>query len=130
MDKNGKFKEEHCDDAEGLLSLYEASFLRKHGEDILEEALAFSKGNLKKLAPTLGLSPLGKQVTHALEQPLHRGFPRLEARFYMSIYQQIETRNDTLLRLAKLDYNLLQLLHKQELTEVTGYRILLIYIYM
>ena len=118
MDNHGKFKEEHCNDAAGLLNLYEAAFLRKHGEDILEEALAFTKGNLMRMAPHLS-STLGKQVKHALEQPLHRGHPKLEARHYISIYEQMETKNETLLRLAKLDYNLLQILHKQELSEIT-----------
>lgn len=67
---NGKFKESLSDNVTGLLNLYEASHVRTHGEDILEEALAFSTAHLESAAPHLK-SPLSKQVTHALEQSLH-----------------------------------------------------------
>ncbi|KAM3282965.1 hypothetical protein P3S67_026610 [Capsicum chacoense] len=42
LDENGKLKESLASDVLGLLSLYEASHVRTHGEDILEDALAFS----------------------------------------------------------------------------------------
>ncbi|PHT65193.1 5-epiaristolochene synthase [Capsicum annuum] len=118
QDENGKFKKSLASDVLGLLSLYEASHVRTHGEDILEDALAFSTTHLESAAPHLN-SPLREQVMHALEQSLHKGIPRVETRFFISsIYQKQETKNDVLLRFAKLDFNLLQMLHKQELAEV------------
>ncbi|KAG6389531.1 hypothetical protein SASPL_151002 [Salvia splendens] len=111
----GKFKKF---DDEGMLSLYEAANVRTHGEDVLEEALVFVKAHLESVAPFLR-SPLKEQVDHALEQCLHRGVPRVEARRYISLYEKLESRNDALLKLAKLDFNLLQMLHRQELGELS-----------
>ncbi|CAN4114294.1 unnamed protein product [Withania somnifera] len=116
---NGKFKESLANDLLGLLSLYETSHVRTHGEDILEDALTFSTTHLESAAPRLN-SPLKEQVTHALEQSLHKGIPRVETRFFISsIYDKEESKNDVLLRFAKLDFNLLQMLHVQELAEVS-----------
>ncbi|XP_015169439.1 vetispiradiene synthase 1-like [Solanum tuberosum] len=118
QDAKGKFNESLSNDIKGLLNLYEASHVRTHGEDILEEALAFSTAHLESAAPHLK-SPLSKQVTHALEQSLHKSIPRVETRYFISIYEEEEQKNDVLLRFAKLDFNLLQMLHKQELSEVS-----------
>ncbi|KAH6755661.1 hypothetical protein C2S53_010525 [Perilla frutescens var. hirtella] len=116
-DGNGKFEEGLKSDAKGLLSLYEASYLRTRGETILDDALVFATDSLKSIAPLLE-APLGKQVVHALVQSLHFGIPRIEARNFISIYEECEERNESLLRFAKLDYNLVQMLHKEELREV------------
>ncbi|KAH0711521.1 hypothetical protein KY289_007480 [Solanum tuberosum] len=121
QDGNGKFKESRAsdDDVLGLLSLYEASHVRTHGEDILEDALVFSTTHLESATPHLN-SPLKEKVTHALEQSLHKSIPRVEAQFFISsIYEKEESKNDVLLKFAKLDFNLLQMLHKQELAEVS-----------
>ncbi|KAM3201074.1 hypothetical protein P3L10_033437 [Capsicum annuum] len=118
LDRNGKLKESLASDVLGLLSLYVASHVRIHGEDILEDALAFSTIHLESAAPHLN-SPLREQVMHSLEQSLHKGIPRIETRFFISIYEKKEIKNDMLLRFAKLDFNLLQMLHKQELAEVS-----------
>ncbi|PHT30833.1 hypothetical protein CQW23_27170 [Capsicum baccatum] len=119
LDGNGRLKESLASDVLGLLSLYEASHVRSHGEDILADALAFSITHLESAAPHLN-SPLKEQVMHALEKSLHKGIPRIEIQFFISaIYDKQETKNDMLLRFAKLDYNLLQMLHKQELAEVS-----------
>lgn len=117
-DKNGEFKKTLLTNAKGLLSLYEAAHVRKHGDDILEEALIFATFNLERITPNTLDSTLEKQVTHALMQSLHRGISRAEAHFNISIYEECGSRNEKLLRLAKLDYNLLQALHKEELSEL------------
>ncbi|KAK4482528.1 hypothetical protein RD792_009687 [Penstemon davidsonii] len=116
LDGNGKFQEELKSDVKGLLSLYEASYLRIHGENILEEALVFTTTNLKSLAPNLRTN----QVLHSLYQPLHLGNPRIESRHFISTYEENESK---LLKFAKLDYNLLQMLHKNELLEVSRDRL-------
>ncbi|KAB2630555.1 (-)-germacrene D synthase-like [Pyrus ussuriensis x Pyrus communis] len=118
-DGDGKFKESLVDDVVGLLSLYEATHLRIHGEEILDEALIFTTTNLE--SATFRLSPpLAKAVTHALNQPLRKGLPRVEARYYLSVYQELrESPNKTLLTFAKLDFNRLQRVHQKELSEIT-----------
>lgn len=121
-----KFKEENdqtfkaslLSDVSGLLSLYEATHLRIQGEDILEEALAFTTTHLESIKHSLSPS-LSKQVAHSLNQPLRKGIPRVEARYYFSIYQECDSYNKTLLTFAKLDFNLLQKLHQKELYEIT-----------
>lgn len=124
MEADGKFKECLKSYPEGLLSLYEAAHVRTQGEDILDEALAFTTCSLESITPGL-TSPLKEHVAHALEQCLQRGIPRVEACRYMSFYEEYdheETRvNDPLLRLAKFDFNLLQILHRKELSELSRY---------
>ena len=105
-------------DLPGLLALYEATHLMAHGEDILEEALAFSTAHLQSMA-TDSTHPLAAQVTHALKRPIHKCLTRVEARHYISVYQEDGPHNKTLLKLSKLDFNLLQSLHRKELSEVT-----------
>ncbi|KAH9776446.1 alpha-humulene/(-)-(E)-beta-caryophyllene synthase [Citrus sinensis] len=117
-DDKGNFKESLASDALGMLSLYEAAHLGVHGEDILDEAIAFTTTHLKSVATHLS-NPLKAQVRHALRQPLHRGLPRLEHRRYISIYQDDASHYKALLTLAKLDFNLVQSLHKKELCEIS-----------
>ncbi|KAM3304189.1 hypothetical protein P3S67_015221 [Capsicum chacoense] len=83
LDGNVKFKESLASDVLGLLSLYEASHVRTHSEDILEDTLPFSTIHLESATPHLN-SPLKEQVTHALEQSLHKGIPRIEIQFFIS----------------------------------------------
>ncbi|XP_051118396.1 (-)-5-epieremophilene synthase STPS3-like [Andrographis paniculata] len=117
-DSEGNFQESLKSDARGLLSLYEAAHLRIHGEDILDEALIFATSNLKSIKQTLD-SPLKEEVEHALVQPLHMSFPRVEAPKFISIYEKRKQNYNFLIRFAKLDYNLLQELHKKELYEIS-----------
>ncbi|KAJ0024462.1 hypothetical protein Pint_07422 [Pistacia integerrima] len=82
-DCEGKFKSSLNDDIQGLLNLYEAAYLGIHGEDLLDEALAFTTVHLKSAVSCV--SPrLAEQINHALNCPLRKGIPRLHARFYMS----------------------------------------------
>jgi hypothetical protein len=114
-DNNGEFKKTIINDVKGILSLYEASFLSVHGEQVLDEALVLTKTNLESLA--MQSSPrLAHHIRYALIRPFHKGVPRIEARKYISFYEEEESRNDTLLKFAKIDFNRVQLLHRQELS--------------
>jgi hypothetical protein len=117
MDNKENFNESLINDAQGMLSLYEAAHLRVHGEDILDEALVFTTTHLVSVASHLS-PPLATQVSHALKQPIRQGLPRLEARHYFSIYQQDDSHNKVLLTFAKLDFNQLQKLHQKEVSEI------------
>ena len=113
-DSDGKLKESLRDDVIGLQSLYEATHLRVRGEDLLDEALTFTTTHLESAANHLS-PPFSKQVRHALNQPLWKGLPRVEARHYLSLQG---SRNQTLLSFAKLDFNLLQHVHQKELSDI------------
>lgn len=112
--------------------MYEAAHLNVHGEDILEEALAFTTTHLESMVPILNKS-LKLQVNEALIHPVHKTIPRVVTRKYINIYENMESYNHLLLKFSKLDFNMLQRLHQRELREITGYTIddlTLIYIYI
>jgi (-)-germacrene D synthase len=96
-----------------MLSLYEATHLMVRGEDILEDALAFTTTHLDFVANESS-HPRAIQVKHSLRQALHKNLPRLEARSYISIYEKDPSHNENLLILAKLDFNMLQSVHQKE----------------
>ncbi|KAK9938240.1 hypothetical protein M0R45_014992 [Rubus argutus] len=117
-DNDGNFKESLVEDVLGLLSLYEATHLMTHGEELLDKALTFTTTHLE-WATHRTLNPVVlKQATHALHQPLWKGVTRLEARHYLSAYQDHNSHNETLLNFAKLDFNLLQQVHQKELSDI------------
>ncbi|KAH7859662.1 hypothetical protein Vadar_003925 [Vaccinium darrowii] len=118
-DSNGKIQESVTGDIRGMLSLYEATHLRVHGEDILDEALTFTTTHLNSALPNLSKNPLAAQVVHALNQPIHKGLTRLEAPCHISFYEQDDSHNKSLLNFAKFDFNRLQKLHQRELSEIT-----------
>ncbi|KAL9248858.1 (-)-germacrene D synthase-like protein [Drosera capensis] len=119
-DSNGKLKKSDIrKDISGLLSLYEAAHLRVHGEDILEEALEFTKTSLSSVVAANSSHPLAKLIQYALIWPVHKSVPRVSARHYISLYQELENHDETLLRFAKLDFNILQKTHQKELSGIT-----------
>nr|QLI42755.1 (-)-germacrene D synthase-like protein 2 [Nigella sativa] len=119
-DDEGRFQANLASDAQGILSLYQASYLGIGGEDIMDEALAFATKHLNLMLPHLS-SPLAVQVQHALKLPLQKSVERIEGRRYISFYQQDQSRNETLLEFAKLDFNALQRLHQNEITILTSW---------
>ncbi|XVE49792.1 hypothetical protein DITRI_Ditri01bG0110100 [Diplodiscus trichospermus] len=106
-DHKGNFEECLCKDVKGMLSLYEASRLAFEGEDLMDEALMFTRMHIPELQGEQE-NGLPEQVTHALELPLHRRMLRLEARWYIEAYSKRPAAKLTLLELAKLDFNLVQ----------------------
>ena len=103
-----------------MLSLYEAAHFLVHGEPILDEALAFTTAQLKSSATSSDLSSfLAAQVEHALKQTIRKGLPRVEAKRFISIYHEDPSHSEALLIFAKLDFNILQKLHRKEVTEAT-----------
>ncbi|GMN58877.1 hypothetical protein TIFTF001_027972 [Ficus carica] len=123
-DEAGRFKACICDDAMGMLSLYEASFHLVHGETILEEAREFSTKNLREfISQNKDENHLSKLIVHALEIPLHWRAPRLEARWFIDLYKRSHDVDSTLLDLAKLDFNWVQSIHQEELKELSRDRL-------
>nr|QJB23281.1 sesquiterpene synthase 1 [Atractylodes lancea] len=120
-DKDGALKESLKNDVQGLLELYEATYLRVPGEVILDDALGFTRTRLDDTArdPLWRNSTISTQIQEALKQPLHKRLPRLEALRYIPFYEQQASHNESLLKLAKLGFNLLQKLHKKELSQIS-----------
>ncbi|PHU01414.1 (-)-camphene/tricyclene synthase, chloroplastic [Capsicum chinense] len=87
-DENGNLKKQSiCNDTKGLLNN------NQHGEDDVTVAL----------------------VHHALELPLHWVMLRVETSWYINIYEKMPNANPLLLELAKLDFNIVQATHQQDL---------------
>nr|KYP44298.1 hypothetical protein KK1_034209 [Cajanus cajan] len=120
QDEEGKFKADISEDVQGLLSLYEASYLAFEGESLWEEANEFSRAHLMNLMKEGIEGELGEQVRYVLEGlPYHRCFARLEARRYFDTYTKMEPHHRSLLELAKLDFNMVQSTYQKELKEVS-----------
>ncbi|XP_020110405.1 alpha-humulene synthase-like [Ananas comosus] len=117
-DDKGNFAKTLSNDPRGLLSLYNAAYLGIHVEKILDEAISFSRIHLESKAKDLK-PPLANEVSRALVTPLQRRLKRLEARYYISDYEMEDKRDDAILELAKLDFNLVQSLHCEELKNIS-----------
>ncbi|CAL5352012.1 unnamed protein product [Camellia sinensis] len=118
-DKFGQFKESLSEDIKGLLSLYESSYLLMEGESILEEARDFATKHLKEYLKKRTDPNLAMLVSHALELPLHWTMPRMEARWFIDAYERRSDMNPTLLEFAKLDFNMVQAIHQEDLKHVS-----------
>ncbi|KAI3510528.1 hypothetical protein L1887_17594 [Cichorium endivia] len=116
-DKEGRFSVDLKNDLQGLLDLYEATYLSIPGEVILDDALDFSRNCLADMAKTNHV--VTTEIHEALKQPLNKRVPRLEAVRYIPFYERQTLHNDSLLKLAKLGFNLLQSLHKKEIFELS-----------
>ncbi|KAK8473951.1 hypothetical protein V6N11_008386 [Hibiscus sabdariffa] len=114
-DENGKFK---ASDIKGIISLHEATQFRIKGEVILDEALAFTKSELQSIASQPIDQHLTEYVVNALNRPYLDDLERLEARQFIYFYEKDASRNETLLKFAKYDFNWIQMLHLQELKEL------------
>jgi (S)-beta-macrocarpene synthase len=101
-----------------LLSLYNAAYLRRHGEKVLDDAISFTRRCLQHFLE-LPESPFAKEVSASLRTPLFRRVGILEARNYIPIYETEATRNKAILEFAKLNFNLQQLVFCEELKHCT-----------
>ncbi|KAD3338019.1 hypothetical protein E3N88_33540 [Mikania micrantha] len=122
-DNMGSFKESLTSDVEGMLELYEATYMRVRGEVVLDDALVFTKIELQKVTkdpPSWNCAlSLSKHIEEALERPIRKRLPRLDSLRYIPFYEQQDSHNISLLRLAKLEFNRLQSLHKKELSQLS-----------
>nr|CAB3446133.1 unnamed protein product [Digitaria exilis] len=116
-DGTGDFSMSLCNSPRGLLSLYNAAHMATPEETALDDAIAFTRRHLEAMKSKL-MSPLVKQVARALDIPLPRIGRRLETRHYIAEYELEEEHDPTLLELARLDFELVRLLHLKELSEL------------
>ena len=116
INKMGTVKPWLNEDIKGILCLYEASYLSVEGENILEEARDFTRNFLEEyLERTVDQNDLTAIINHAMELPLHWRMLRLEARWFIDIYERSQGMNPILLELAKLDYNMVQATYQEDL---------------
>ncbi|CAL5435427.1 unnamed protein product [Camellia sinensis] len=109
-----------CEVTKGLLYLYEASYLSIDGESLLDEARDFTTRNLKENLKKKDIDQnLAMLVRHSLELPLHWRVQRLEARWFIDVYERRQDMNPVLLELAKLDFNMVQAIHQQEVKQIS-----------
>ncbi|XBI69442.1 hypothetical protein VPH35_064145 [Triticum aestivum] len=114
--EDGSFNKDITNEPRGLLSLYNAAYLSVNGESELDEAMAFARHHLESMSGSLKY-PLSEQVKRSLEIPLPRTLSRVDAPYYIEEYKQEKACNPYVLELAKLEFNLLQRLHQQELKD-------------
>ncbi|KAK3119918.1 hypothetical protein QOZ80_9AG0677740 [Eleusine coracana subsp. coracana] len=120
MDENGDFKSTLQSDVAALLNLYEAAHLGKCDEKILSKAIMFTTDRLSSTMMDGHLpKPILERVEHALSSPTQRRMKRLEARLYMLIYENDEENNQDILELAKLDFCILQQMHRDEVQRIS-----------
>nr|XP_048328535.1 valencene synthase-like [Ziziphus jujuba var. spinosa] len=115
---DGEFKASLTDDVPAMLSLYEAAHLRMHGEEILDEALVFTTTHLQSELSNMNPN-LASRVTFTLNRSIRKNIPRSETRHYISFYPKENSHNKTLLKLAQLDFNVLQALHQKEVANLS-----------
>ncbi|KAI3456385.1 hypothetical protein Pfo_013048 [Paulownia fortunei] len=119
MDEVGNFKACLVGEVKGLLSLYEASFLSLEGESILDLAKDFSTRHLTERQEQITDPILAEQVRHALELPLHWRVQKLEAKWFVHVYESRFDVNLILLELAKLDFNMVQAKYQDEIKHMS-----------
>ncbi|KAL0335051.1 UNVERIFIED_CONTAM: (R)-limonene synthase [Sesamum radiatum] len=116
--EKGDFDPNLGNDTKGLLQLYEASFLSTPGEKTLDLAREFATNFLQKYPNGKIDENLSLLVCHALELPIHWRVERPNARWFIEAYEKRPDGNPLLLELAKLDFNIVQATHQQELKHV------------
>ncbi|XP_020237811.1 probable terpene synthase 11 [Cajanus cajan] len=118
LDKSGNFKESVTKDIWGMLSLYESSYLGTKDEEVLQQAMDFSRAHLHRSLPYLSLE-VKNIVGGALMLPRHLRMARLEAKNYMVECRKTSSQIPDLLKLARLDFDISQSMHQKELAEIS-----------
>ncbi|XP_042518572.1 (3S,6E)-nerolidol synthase 1-like [Macadamia integrifolia] len=116
-DKKGNFKVELREDIRGMMSLYEASHLGLKGEEILDEAHDYARmyllGSLVNLP-----SNLARAVKDTLENPYHMSLARFQSKRYLCSFHGTYGWMGLLQQLWKIDFNLVQSIHRHELLQI------------
>ncbi|TVU30124.1 hypothetical protein EJB05_21731 [Eragrostis curvula] len=101
-----------------LLNLYNAASLRTHGEIILDEAALFARKCLETTLPHVKGS-LARKIKCTLEIPLPRRVSIYESKYYISRCEEEAVVDEVVIRLAKLNSNIMQLHYQRELKTIT-----------
>ncbi|XP_056161804.1 (E,E)-alpha-farnesene synthase-like [Syzygium oleosum] len=108
----------NCEEVEDMIELLEASHLALEGENILDEAKAFSTGIVRERVSGLD-GQLLKRAVHALELPMHWRVQWFDIKWQIGLYEQQEDKQSNLLELAKLNFNMVQATHQRDLRDIS-----------
>nr|AAS18603.1 taxadiene synthase [Taxus x media] len=135
-DENGRFfssaGQTHVE-LRSVVNLFRASDLAFPDEGAMDDARKFAEPYLRDaLATKISTNTkLYKEIEYVVEYPWHMSIPRLEARSYIdsydddyvwqrkTLYRMPSLSNSKCLELAKLDFNIVQSLHQEELKLLT-----------
>ncbi|KAF5943684.1 hypothetical protein HYC85_017761 [Camellia sinensis] len=121
--KMGTFmKSTNSDDTKAMLELLEASHLALEGENILIEAKEFSAGILKNIINSNVEDKVAKQLAQALELPLQWRAQWYDVKRHIHELENKDNTNSVLLKLAKLNFNMVQATHQNDLKEISRVR--------
>ncbi|XP_056159823.1 alpha-farnesene synthase-like isoform X1 [Syzygium oleosum] len=112
------FNISNCKDVEAMIELLEASHLALEGENILDEAKAFSTGILQERVSGLD-GQLLKRAVHGLELSMHWRVQWFDIKSQIDMHEQQEDKQSNLLELAKLNFNTVQATHQRDLSEIS-----------
>ncbi|KAL8217016.1 hypothetical protein R6Q57_023853 [Mikania cordata] len=98
----------------GVLNVYEASYHSFEDESILDDARDLTTKYLKENIDKIDKS-ISSLVSHALELPLHWRVTRVESMWFIGVYEKRSDMSPTLLELAKLDFDIVQAIHIEDL---------------
>ncbi|KAM0944027.1 putative (-)-alpha-terpineol synthase [Dioscorea sansibarensis] len=89
-----------------------------NGEDMLEKARAFTTMHLNTFIKEEDIDLILKEhVEYTVELPMHWKRPRLHTHWFIRMYEKEDNMNPNLLEFAKLDFNMVQSIHKRELKQ-------------
>ncbi|PIA58446.1 hypothetical protein AQUCO_00500402v1 [Aquilegia coerulea] len=115
IDKHGKFRQSLSNDLKGMMALYQASHLGIEGEDILDQACVFASKSLHDFTPYLNQDQ-ANVINYLLDHPYHTSLTRFLVKESIKNHEsKLETYDVLLLELAKVDFNIVQFLHRSEL---------------
>ncbi|MED6149341.1 hypothetical protein PIB30_061406, partial [Stylosanthes scabra] len=118
LEETNNFKEYQSSiGIEGILSLYEASFHLVEEETILEDAKKYSSKILKEYVKKNDGSYISLLINHSLKYPLHWRVTRWDIPWFINTYEKSENLIPTFLQFAKLDFNIVQSIHQEELKD-------------
>ncbi|KAF3489813.1 hypothetical protein F2Q69_00055769, partial [Brassica cretica] len=113
------------DDIKSIITLYEASYLSSKSDTKLYKVIRpFATEKLREYVNSDRNNETYKtreKAIHALEMPYHWRMRRLETRWYIDAYEKKHDMNLALMELAKIDFNIVQASHQEELKYVSSW---------
>lgn len=110
------FGDKVTSDLNETIGLYEASQFVIDGEELLEQVNTFTSKRLRDCLPLLNQHEASR-VSHNLNHPSDKTLTRFNLKNYIKSHQK-EQRN-IFQEFAKMDFNLVQSLHRQELQKIS-----------
>lgn len=120
VDDRGKFMTSPKINAKALLELYEASNFGREGENVINEARLFSIKTLNSFGANSDYD-LAKQVFQSLSIPLQWRVGWYNVKKQINAHEKRERKSkiNKLMELAKLNFNLVQVSHQEDLKELS-----------